>query len=244
MAYPKTIQPTLPTLVIGADAETKSLRPDAYLLTTGLVAFDVPTLKMVGSSYMRIDPNDPKAKAVFHEDPQTVGWWEGKGEPEYAPSREAYTEAWGGTTPMPEALWAMRKWLDEITGKHNFVITMRGPDFDSPIFMNAFAQCDVPPGKFRKFSALDSDRTAERLALAFGFEPDLTVEQVYWTRGKPAFEHHALWDAAKEAYTTARIYHLALITREYGYERAKACHEELKTGEYIPPQIRDQLTRD
>ncbi|MDP4361116.1 hypothetical protein QR510_31270, partial [Escherichia coli] len=67
MTYPKTIQPTLPTLVIGADAETKSLRPDAYLLTTGLVAFDVPTLKMVGSSYMRIDPNDPKAKAVFHE---------------------------------------------------------------------------------------------------------------------------------------------------------------------------------
>lgn len=224
---------TIPSIVVGADAETKSLRPDAYILSIGLAAFDVATLRLIGASYTSIDPNDPEAAKVFHTDPQTIGWWEGKDRPEYAPSEAARLEAFSGTTNIKDALWNAKKFLDSL-GDKPMTITMRGPDFDAPILMNAFAQCDVPPGKFRKFSMLDSDRTAERLMYAFGLEPDMDAEAHNWTRGKDFIEHHAGFDAAKEGYMTARIYHLALIARNHGFPRMLEAHEQMRTGEYIP----------
>lgn len=239
MTYPKILPVLTPTVVVGTDLETLALRPDAYILTLANVAFDVPTMKMIGSCYHKIDPNDAKAKEIFYIDPQTVGYWEGKGDPEYAPSEKARIEAFSGTTPLPEALWAAKKWLDDL-GNVKMVITMRGPDFDAPILMNAFAQCDIPPGKYRKFSILDSDRTAERIAYAFGLEPNWHAEAHHWTRGKEAYEHNANFDAAKEAYSTTRIYHLALVARTYGFERMLEAHREMCTGEYIPPQLRGE----
>lgn len=223
----------IPSIVVGGDVETKSLRPDAYILSIGLAAFDIATLRLIGASYQAIDPNDAEANRVFHTDPSTIGWWEGKDNPDYAPSEAARKEAFSGTTNIKDALWTAKKFLDDL-GNKPLVLTMRGPDFDSPILMNAFAQCDVPPGKFRKFSMLDSDRTAERLAHAFGLLPDMEAEAHNWTRGKDFIEHHAGFDAAKEGYLTARIYHLALIARTHGFPRMQEAHEQMRTGEYIP----------
>lgn len=240
-AYPKVIVPTLPSIVVGADVETKAIRSDAYILAMGLVGFDVPTMKMVGSFYSTVDPNDEAAKAIFHEDEQTIGWWQGKGDPDYAPSEEARAEAWSGKENIKQVLWGAKKWLDDISANHPITITMRGPEFDSPIILNAFAQCDVPPSRFRKFSILDSDRTAERLSYAFGLIPDYHAEAHHWTRGKEAYEHNAGFDAAKEAYCTARIYHLALVAKTFGFERMLECHNEMCSGEYVAPQLKTQL---
>lgn len=222
----------IPNIVIGADGETKSMRSDAYLVSIGFAAYDVPTLRFIGAYYQNIDPNDEKAQAIFHEDPGTMAWWRGEGEnPEYAPSREAYAEAFAGTMKMPEALWGAYRFLEGFKDKV-CTITMRGPDFDAPIMMNAFAQCDVPAGMLRRFSMLDSDRTAERLAHAMGLAPDYQAESHNWTRGKEAYLHHAGYDAAREGYITARIYHLALIAKRHGFERMLEAHNQLCTGEY------------
>ncbi|AWN08821.1 putative endodeoxyribonuclease [Salmonella phage SPAsTU] len=239
MAYPKPYIPFIPSVVVGTDLETLALRSDAFILTMANVAFDVPTMKMIGSCYQKVDPNDEKAKEVFYIDPKTVGYWEGKDNPDYAPCEEARKEAYSGTTPLPEALWAMKKFLDDL-GDVKMVITCRGPEFDHPILMNAFAQCNVHPGKYRKFSILDSDRTIERLAAAFGLEPNWEIEAPNWTHGKEAYEHNANFDAAKEAYSTARLYHLALVARTYGFERMLDAHREMCTGEYIAPQLRGE----
>ncbi|AFQ96672.1 putative endodeoxyribonuclease [Erwinia phage phiEaH2] len=239
--YPKPYMPTMPSIVVGADVETQSLRDDAYIIAMGLVGFDIPTMKMVGSFYKTIDPKDPKAMEIFHIDPSTLGWWEGKDNPDYAPTEQARIEAFSGTEKIDQVLWEAKKWLDTISANHEIVITMRGPEFDSPKIMNAFQQCDVPAGKFRKFSILDSDRTTERLAHAFGLVPNHTAEAHHWTRGKDAYEHNAGFDAAKEAYCTARMYHLALVAKTYGFERMLECHNEMCSGEYVAPQLRNQL---
>lgn len=222
----------IPTVVIGADVETKSMRTDAYVVSLGFAAWDVATMRLIAHHYQNIDPEDEKAKAIFHEDPGTLAWWRGEGDdPAYAPSREAYAEAFGGTMKMPEALWGAYRFLEKFK-QHKVTITMRGPEFDEPILMNAFLQCDVPTSILRRFSMIDSDRTAERIMHAFGLTPNYPAESQHWTRGKDAYLHHAGWDAAREGYITARIYHLALIASRHGFERMMAAHNQMMTGEY------------
>lgn len=227
----------VPNIVIGVDVETKSLRSDAYPIAVGITAWDVPTLRLIGSFYQTIDPNDEKAKSIFHEDPGTLAWWRGEGEdPAYAPSPEAYKEAFSGTTKMPEVLWGAYRFLEGFKTQIT-TLTMRGPEFDSPILMNAFAQCDVPTSLLRRFSMLDSDRTAERITYALGLEPDFQAESHNWTRGKEAYLHHAGFDSAREGYITARIYHLALVGKRHGFERMLEAHNRLCTGEYAPMEF-------
>lgn len=227
----------IPNIVIGADGETKSMRSDAYLLAVGFAGWDVTTLRYIGGYYQTIDPNDEKAKSIFHEDPGTMAWWRGEGDnPAYAPSPEAYKEAFSGTMKMPEALWGAYRWLETFRDKV-CTITMRGPDFDSPIMMNAFLQCDVPTSILRRFSMLDSDRTAERIMHALGLVPDYQAESHNWTRGKDAYLHHAGFDACREGYITARMYHLALIAKRHGFERMLEAHHQICTGEYAPMEF-------
>lgn len=222
----------LPTVVIGVDVETKSMRADAYIVSLGMAAWDVATMRLIATHYQTIDPEDEKAKAIFHEDPGTMAWWRGEGDdPTYSPSREAYKDTFSGTMKMPEALWGAYRFLEKFK-TYRATMTMRGPDFDAPILMNAFKQCDVPTSILRRFSMLDSDRTAERIMHAFGLEPNYPVESQHWTRGKDAYLHQAGWDAAREGYITARIYHLALIAKHHGFERMLEAHAQMQTGEY------------
>jgi len=225
----------IPSIVVGCVAKTKSVRPDAYILSLGLAAYDIATLRLIGASYNTIDPNDPQAEAIFHTDPQTIGWWEGK-EEDRSPPEAARIEAFSGTTKMPEALWNAKKFLDSL-GQHEVVLTMKGPEFHAPIILNAFAQCDVPQGKFRKSTNYDSDRTAERFAAAFGLTANMDAEEHNWTRGKDAVAHHAGFDAAREGYLTARLYHLALVARRHGFPRMLEAHEQMRTGEYVPAEF-------
>ncbi|MGL5223057.1 MAG: 3'-5' exoribonuclease domain-containing protein [Shewanella sp.] len=222
----------LPNIIIGADVESKSMRADAYILSIGLTAWDVATMRLIGAFYDTIDPNDEIAKGIFHEDPATMAWWAGMSDtPEFCPSEEARIEAFSGTRKMPEVLWDARNFLEKFKGQQ-VGITMRGPDFDSPIIMNAMSQCNVPTSLFRRFSALESDRTAERIMHAFDLAPDYEAESCNWTRGKNAYSHHAGFDSAREAYTTARIYHLAMILRKFGWERMIEAHHALRSGDY------------
>lgn len=227
----------IPNIVIGVDGETKSMRSDAYLIALGMAAWDVATLRLIGAFYQTIDPNDEKAKAIFHEDPGTMAWWRGEGDnPAYAPSPEAYKEAFSGTLKMPEVLWAGYKFLEGFRNQQ-CTLAMRGPDFDHPILMNAYAQCDVPTSLLRRFSMLDSDRTAERIMAALGMEPCYEAESYNWTRGKEAYLHHTGYDAAREGYVTARMYHLALIGKRHGFERMLEAHHQICTGEYAPMEF-------
>lgn len=222
----------LPNIIIGLDVETKSMRSDAYILSIGLTVWDVTTLRLIGSFYDTIDPEDPKAKEIFHEDPETMRWWNGLTDnPQYCPSPEARAEAFSGKRKLPEVLWDVRNFLEKFK-EHQVGITMRGPDFDSPIIMNAFAQCNVPTSLLRRFSALESDRTAERIQHAFDIAPDYEAESHNWTRGKNAYLHHAGFDSAREGYITARVYHLAMIMRKFGWERMMEAHTALRSGDY------------
>lgn len=222
----------IPTIIIGVDVETKSTRADAYPVSIGAGAWDIATMRLIATHYQTIDPNDEKAKAIFHEDPYTMAWWRGEGDnPDYAPSREAFAEAFSGTMPMPEALWGMYHFFEKFKS-HKVALSMRGPEFDQPILMNAFSQCDVPTSLLKRFSMLDSDRTAERIMHAFNLTPDYRAESHNWTRGKDAYLHHACFDAAREGYITARIYHLAMVARLHGFDRMLEAHNQLMTGEY------------
>lgn len=233
-------QEKMPAIVIGVDVETGSLRSDAFIFSAGASAWDVTLLRHIGCSYGVADANDEKAAAIFHKDPATMSWWEGKEDPSRSPCREAYNEIMSGTIKLPELLWQISKFVTSFADK-NAVITMRGPEFDNPILMNAFAQCDVSPGFLRKFSKIDSDRTAHRMMATLGFHPDLDAEEHNWTCGNQnAYPHHAGYDATAEGYMTARAYHLMMLVNKLGYDRAAQANEMMRSGDYDPlPFIKD-----
>ena len=225
----------LPTVVVGVDVETKAIRPDAYIISVGAAAFDVATLKRISNYYSNIDPNNEDHNKMFHTDAETLAYWNGEGKPEYAPSEAARIEAFSGTANMKNVLWDLTKYLDSL-GDIKMTITMRGPEFDGPILLNAMAGLNVKQGKMRRFSSYDSDRTAERLAEAFGFTLNPEAEAKNWLQHDQDIEHHAGSDAAREGYTTARIYHLGQVLTAYGYDKALECHNRLASGElYISP---------
>lgn len=227
--------PKIPVIVHGFDAETKALRPDAYILSMGMATFDIATLTLLGCSYVAVDPNDPEANEIFHTDPGTLEWWEGKGNPDYAPSPEARKAAFSGTTKMPDALRIMVNYVEQFK-KFDSVIVSRGPEFDIPIVCNALVRCNQYQGLFRRFSANDSDRTVERLMLAMGLEMDQDTEQHNWLRsGGEWVEHHPGFDSARSAYRTARAYHLAHIAKNHGFEQMLVAHKALRAGNYNPP---------
>lgn len=227
--------PKLPVLVAGVDVETKALRPDAYILSAAACVFDVYSLTCIAATYLGIDPNDEEANRVFYTDPSTLDWWEGKGNPDYAPSPEARKAAFDGTMKIDAALKMLVDFLEPLRKKHEMVLSSRGPEFDIPIIVNGLVQCNLYQGIFRKFSANDSDRTVERLSLAFGLEMDEDTESHNWLKaGKEWVEHHPGFDSARTAYRTARFYHLAAIAKRWGFEVMLQAHEHLKRGDYIP----------
>lgn len=226
----------IPTVVTAADLETAALRPDAYILTCALSTIKIATLEFMLHTYVRFDPNDKDAEAIFYKDPKTIGYWHGRDNPDYAPSERARLEAFGGTTPIMEGLPKLVNHLESFKNMGQ-VLTSRGPDFDMPIIRNALQQCNLYQGPFMKVSLFDSDRTAERLAKCLGWEINEDVERERWIVGDFNEEHMAPYDAAKEAYTTARAYHLCCVFRLKGGEAANMANNLLREGKYEPREF-------
>lgn len=223
--------PKLPAVVHGFDLECKALTPDAYILSMGGCTFEVASLSLLGAAYAAIDPNDPEADKVFRTDPGTIAWWNGEGDPAYAPSPEAKAAAFGGTLNIKDGLRVIVNYFDQYK-KFDSVLVTRGPEFDMPIVCNALVTCDMYQGIFRRFSACESDRTVERLMLAFGLDMDQDTESHNWLRKAQWVEHNPQFDSARSAYRTARAYHLAHIAKNFGFEKMLQAHNALKAGNY------------
>lgn len=225
--------PKLPAIVHAIDTETKALRPNAYILSMGGSTFDIATLSLLGCTYVAVDPNDPEADKIFDTDSSTVAWWNGEGDPAFAPTPEAKQAAWSGTTKIDVALKIVVEYFEQFK-KFDSVLVSRGPEFDMPIMCNALVACNVFQGIFRKFSACESDRTVERLMLAFGLDMNQEVEEHNWVGKGQWVEHHPSFDSARSAYRTARAYHLAHIAKNYGFEKMLIAHKALCEGTYNP----------
>lgn len=225
--------PKLPVIIHAFDCETKALRPNAYILSMGGSTFDVATLTMLGCTYVAVDPNDPEADKIFETDSGTVAWWNGEGNPDYAPTPEAKKAAWEGTTKIDVALKIVVEYFEGFK-KFDSVLVSRGPEFDMPIVCNALVACNQFQGIFRKFSACESDRTVERLMLAFGIDMDEAVEGHNWLKKGEWVEHHPSFDSARSAYRTARAYHLAHIAKNFGFDKMLLAHNALRAGNYNP----------
>ena len=226
------VTPDLPEEVVGVDVETKSTSPTAYVVSIASVSFNVRTLSQTSAFYRTIDPNDVDAVACFTEDADTMKWWRGEGDPSYSPDPIAYKEAFSGTDKMPQVFKDLVDYLEPIRRKFKHVITTRGPEFDIPIISNVLRQCGLYEGIFRRYSANDSDRTAERFTIAFAFDLDYDCEKVMWCKTKEYVPHMPAFDAGMSAYRTARLYHLAYITRTYGYPKALEAAAIMRTGNY------------
>ncbi len=232
----------IPEVIVGADVETKSTNPNAYLISFACVAYDVRTLMQLANIYRTIDPNDENmVEPYFHTDEGTMKWWRGEGNPDYAPDPQAFKEAFSGTTKLPDALKDIVEFLEPIRKKHKHTLTTRGPEFDIPIIRNALRQCDLYEGIFRTFSNNDSDRTAERVLAALDMEIDDVKEKHHWCNQNEFVEHMPAFDAGRSAYRTARMYHLLYIIRHYGSDNAyKAC-TEMRSGSYNPKKFLEEL---
>lgn len=223
----------IPEVIVGADVETKSTQPNAYMLSFACIVFDVRTLTQLANIYRTIDPNDENmVEPYFHTDEGTLKWWRGDVDPQYAPDPAAYKEAFSGTTKLPDALRDIIEFLEPIRKKHKHVISTRGPEFDIPIIRNALRQCDQYEGIFRRFANNDSDRTAERVLTALGMEIEYVNEKHHWCNQHEWVEHMPAFDAARTAYRTARMYHLLYLIRHYGSDVAYKANEEMRRGTY------------
>lgn len=232
----------LPELVHGFDIETKSLAPTAYILSGSIQTIEILSLRRIDGIYGTIAPNDPDA-ACFDVDQGTLDWWEGKGDPQYAPSRSSYVEAFSGNTPMPEVLKTWSEYLEPYKSREAVIVT-RGPEFDMPIMMNALKECGVYMGLFRRFSMNDSDRTAERMLEMVGLNGDLLLEGSRWLNGETYDPHNPKHDAGLSAYRTARTYHMLMLIREFGSDAAKEAHALLQKDEYVPATFINNLQKD
>ncbi len=223
----------IPEVVVGADVETKSTKPNAYMVSMACVAFDIKTLTQIANIYRTIDPNDENMKPPFFDtEESTMKWWRGEGNPDYAPDPAAFKEAFSGTAKLPDAMKEIVDFLEPIRKKHKHVITTRGPEFDIPIIRNALRQCDLYEGIFRRYAINDSDRTAERVLVALDMDINVDSEERLWCATNQYVSHMPAFDAGMSAYRTARMYHLLYLIRHHGSEVAyKAC-ASMRAGDY------------
>lgn len=125
------------------DLETLGKRAGCAILSIGAVAFD-PYARFDGEHqhislenqfFAKISLASCKERGLF-TDPDTEAWWKEQ-------SPEAVAEAFGGTTPLKDALYGFRDWLFDVCGKNaegEALCNMwsHGEDFDQPILNHVF----------------------------------------------------------------------------------------------------------
>jgi hypothetical protein len=223
-----TINP--PTVVVGLDVETKALVPNSYILSVGLAAYDIKTLRCVEFAEFVFDPNDPEqiTRAI---DKNTIEWWHNHQDnnPRY-PTKAVFEHTWGGTLPFSTGMSKLASILRPYSKRDDVVMPMRGPDFDMPILINALQETGNRKGALYARN-LDSHRTVEKVIASLEL-PALTEKEVIANIGEIKL-HTAGFDAAVEAYDTARMYHGLHLIKELGYEKTYAYFESLASGDSI-----------
>lgn len=210
------------------DVETKGTEFDAYVLSISGAMYSVLTLKPVACMNANIDPNDPEQAHRSTSD-HTMEWWSEAGQ-KNRPSILARTIAFSGNNSTKAGLSVLKKFLDGLPKQRgSYTIAMKGPDFDYPILKTLLKDLDV---KYVKLYGgdLDSSRTIERMFAMFDFPPIGPNEfRTNVVRHGPSDEHISSVDAAIEAYSAARLYHLGYLTltkgREYALEQIKSWEE-------------------
>lgn len=125
------------------DLETLGKRAGYAPLSIGAVAFDPyaeftdynQEISLTNQFFAKISLASCN-EAGLRVDKQTELWWADQ-------PRKAYENAFGGTTPLKEALEAFRAWLFEVCGQTpegdaDCNVWSHGEDFDQPILNHAF----------------------------------------------------------------------------------------------------------
>lgn len=151
------------------DLETLSLRPNATILSIGLVNI----LRPETSLYLKLNTKLQPLES-FHRDSETLLWWQGQ-------DAQVREDTFGGTLPPVEvcdALYPYLKLCDSIWAN--------GADFDLPILANLFrfAGIETP----WKYSATRCYRTVKSLF------PEVTIPKLQASEA-----HNALKDAEWQA---------------------------------------------
>lgn len=212
---------TFPQHVNGIDIETKSTEVNAYVLSIGMAKFRVRDLRLVETLSLHIDPEcSIQTKDLNrHVSERTMEWWFPKKPTKWSPTEQAQKWTWGGGMSTDTALMLTSKYLRDCSKDKTMVHTMRGPDFDYVILKNLYDEMGLYLDL--SFTALDSHRTVERALKTMGVGALSDKELVRISPADHVIEHVAVCDAAKEAYDTARYYHLLWWLMNRGAEKAK-----------------------
>jgi hypothetical protein len=139
----KPYQSSRPLKDIMFDTETLGKRAGCVILSLGAVAFDPyapfdgehQQISLENQFFVKISLESCN-EAGLTVDPSTRAWWEEQ-------SPEAVAEAFGGTTPLKEALEGFSAWLFAVCGKTDkgdaaCNIWSHGEDFDQPIVNHGY----------------------------------------------------------------------------------------------------------
>ncbi len=192
------------------DVECKATSPKSAVLEIAITLFSVFDLKMVDSLDILINPEDPfQVERDVAE--QTLAWWRGEGNPDYAPSQAAIDHVWYTKTcrSLPEAMSMLEGFLGKYRENlNNIRFGMRGPDFDYPIIKDALEHVGIERSNLR-FSKLDSNRTVDAFNELLGIpEVNPVILDTLSPFGRHV-PHTAICDAIEEGYQLARFYNLA-----------------------------------
>ena len=199
---------TIPKYVVGLDIETKSNMLNCFILSIGLAVYDVRTLECIDEFYYRIDPKDP-TQEKRHVSEYTLTWWKEWDVNQYAPSKAAYDDTWGGKGNLKEGLTLMGAFIDKYRSQENRppVFITKGPEFDINVINNALYDTGLFKEIRMGISNQDSARTIERAFAAL---------QLKVQRPKDAIPHTAIGDAKIEGFEGAYFYNLLDRIRDRG----------------------------
>ena len=129
-------------LNIMLDLETIGTSPGCGILSIGACTFRDNLENTFARTFFQVGVEfNSLRQADFTSDNFTVAWWENQ-------SKEAYDLAFGGTTPIREALVEFSAWIDCL--KCEPVVWGNGADFDNTILAYAYNKlCMIPPWKYK-----------------------------------------------------------------------------------------------
>ena len=172
---------------ITLDLETLGTRPGCAILSIGAVAH-VPgrPVDEMEEYYAVIDPKSCEA-AGLRIDAATIGWWLER-------DLGVRSEAFGGTTALPEALAGFSAWLRCVESAVGIEIYGKGPSFDCAILGAAYAATgQVHPWRYTRERCVRTVLAEAARLLGKEAAEALIV--------KPVIAHHALHDARAEMET-------------------------------------------
>lgn len=221
-----TILDKITQYVLGIDIETKGTSKDAYILSISYCLIDVWTLKVIECFNVAFDPNDPgQAHRTYSNG--TMRWWDEADDSDPTkPSLMARNIAWSGTTPWNDGMNSFLKSMVQINRNYDYVIPMRGPDFDAVILEDAVKDFNFKRVLYPR--RYDSHRTVERVGKLL---PDINEAEYKRVWKKEPNLHESAFDSAIEAYDTARMYFLVACQMELGRARTREICNDLTNPE-------------